>query len=700
MFEQAVSEVKQKKICFVDDSRDSRYSAKRFLKQRGCAVDYFPGAAAALESVTENTYDLLIVDLMSADETNKFIHRVRQQALFAGQVIPVIIISSSDKLGVYHEALADGMCKVLLKPYTDEALHQAMQALTPKIEHFGSQASAGRENIVKMKSHPDASARQSLAKKRDMSNKAASEQRKLSHISDTHRDAKPMAEIDDLNEEMTTVPFSAIPIPDRFENLEATSFEEEVDVPPMSMMESIQQTLSENKRQTKEEIVSPLSTVKKTPVVEPIVLQKKQDSTFDVETVKKTRLNVADKPAIAPIPMASQKIEPLQKNVDGNENSAENSVPGFAKPALKPKQQNTSSMTKAKGALSKLARLTLFVLMIASGATYWYLSQLPVQVNVVTVQQAAIFSEISVPGRVMSKRNINVITRAAGQVVEVNVKEGDSVSKGQTLVRLDDKEAQNDIKRIKARLAASQAEVEAANKTYKRLRNALEFGAVTRRIVDDAEAAWKFVSAKQTEIEEELVGAEVKLDRMSIKAPFSGVVGSVFIQEEQWLSQAEKVLNLVDVSQRVVDIPMKVADSARLNIGQEISLASEDFNGESWKEKILRIGKRANAEDSDSDMVSVQSSLGRNLRIGQQVDARIRVASKNNALLLPHKVLFTHDGSAHVAVIEKGEIVFIPVVTGIESVKQVEITKGVHAGQEVVDPSGLRLEAGMNVMVN
>ena len=76
------------------------------------------------------------------------------------------------------------------------------------------------------------------------------------------------------------------------------------------------------------------------------------------------------------------------------------------------------------------------------------------------------------------------------------------------------------------------------------------------------------------------------------------------------------------------------------------------------------------------NIIKVQTSLGKNaprLRVGQQVDAEIRVASRNNALLLPHNVLFTHNGSPHAAVVENGRIVFIPVVTGIESVTHVRL---------------------------
>jgi len=365
------------------------------------------------------------------------------------------------------------------------------------------------------------------------------------------------------------------------------------------------------------------------------------------------------------------------------------------------KKQKTKSFPNVNIAISKSVWIILVLVMVVPASIFWYLGQRAIDVKVVEVRQIPIHSEISVPGRVVSKRNIEVSARAAGQIMEVKVKEGDKIKKGQIMARMDDKEAKSNVKRAQARLMSSQEDVAATSKTQERLQRALDLGAVARQIVEDAEAAWKSASARQSEIEEELISAELKLDRLQIKAPFSGLITSVSVQEGQWLSVAEEILTLVDMDQRVVEIRVDVSDSARLNVGQEVVLSSEAFSGKSWKEKIVKIGEEAKTEDS-VNVIKVQTSLGSNapkLRIGQQVDAEIRVASRNDALTLPHNVLFTHEGSPHAAVVENGRVVFIPVVTGIESVTHAEIIRGLRAEQEIIVPSRVPLEPGMNAVV-
>jgi len=408
-------------------------------------------------------------------------------------------------------------------------------------------------------------------------------------------------------------------------------------------------------------------------------------------------------PVVAATPTPIGKEEPLENNplldllshMDQPNSNGTLSAPNSGKTNV------VTNAGRPAGGMSTSFWIVLILIMTVPAGVFWYLSEQAVEVKVVEVNQAAIHSEISVPGRVVSKRNIKVSARAAGQIVEIKVKEGTKIKKGQIMARMDDKEAKSNVKRAQARLISSQEDVAATSKTQERLLRALDLGAVSRQIVEDAEAAWKSASAKQAEIEEELIGAELKLDRLQIKAPFSGLITSLSVQEGQWLSIAEPILSIVDMSRRVVEIRVDVSDSARLNVGQEVILSSEAFDGKTWNEKITKIGAEAQTEGA-VNIIKVHTSLGRKapkLRIGQQVDAEIRVASKNNALLLPHNVLFTHNGSPHAAVVENAKIVFIPVVTGIESVLQVEILKGLRLGQEIIVPTGTPLEQGMNAIV-
>ncbi len=443
---------------------------------------------------------------------------------------------------------------------------------------------------------------------------------------------------------------------------------ESLDTPPMSMLETLQGQLVENENR----------------------FAPKPESSAPKKNVLPEALHT---------PLPEQEAKPSSEFFkDGRRDSDVKSAAdfyNFNEPRTN-KASEVAAPPKRSGSGLGMFGLVLFILLLTGGG-YWYSEQQQkvLEVDVVAVKQGVIDRNIFVSGRVTSKRIISVSARAAGQVAEVRIVEGGRVKKGQIMIRLDDQKAENQIKQISAKLARSQEEVNGFEKTYQRLSSALEFGAVTRRLVEDAEAVLKTARARHNEIKQELVGAKVTFDYLQIKAPFSGVVGSVFVQEGQWLSQAEKVLSLIDVRQRVVVLPMDIENSERLSVGQKVQLSSQYVNSGGWEEKIIKISKNVASEETES-LMSVHISLSKNLRIGRQVDVALQIQYRKNALQLPHHVLFSHQGSPHVALLKNGNIIFVPVVTGVESDTVIEIVKGLRLGQEVISGSSGELEPGVS----
>lgn len=115
-------------------------------------------------------------------------------------------------------------------------------------------------------------------------------------------------------------------------------------------------------------------------------------------------------------------------------------------------------------------------------------------------------------------------------------------------------------------------------------------------------------------------------------------------------------------------------------------ITSDAFPGRQWTEKIVRLASAINRENT-ADTFNIRLSLGSDappLRLGSQVDVKIRTAFKSNALKLPSAALINNNGKTAVAVIQNGRIHFIPVITGIEDLTHTEIVQGLQAGRQVI----------------
>lgn len=337
--------------------------------------------------------------------------------------------------------------------------------------------------------------------------------------------------------------------------------------------------------------------------------------------------------------------------------------------------------------------------LVVPGLVYIVFQESITEVDFVAVEMAPIHEARMVSGRVVSRKQVDVTSDFPGKIESVKIKEGAFVKKGTVLAILDGRDARSRVNRAEATLLSTRENVSLARKSMERLQRALDKGAVSRQMVEDAEANWKTESAKQTLAEEELKEAKLQVERLSIKAPFDGLVASLEAQDGQWLAPPNPLVKLVDTSNLEVELRVDASDSNGLLEGQTVDLSSEAFPGQGWQESITRIASTTE-RDSRNNYINIYVTLGDDapkLKVGQQVDAAVRTATNNRALILPFEAIKQINGQTMVAVELNGRVHFVPVVTGIESLSHVEITKGLTIGQRVLLPGGVVLEEGQKV---
>lgn len=192
------------------------------------------------------------------------------------------------------------------------------------------------------------------------------------------------------------------------------------------------------------------------------------------------------------------------------------------------------------------------------------------EIRLVSPAQAQI--QVTSSGFVAARSESKVGARLSGRVAEVLVKEGDTVTLGQVLVRLDDADAKMAIAAARARAAAARARIEAAvatqsetRRTFEREKGLLEKGASLRSTVEDLEnrtqsldqsanAARADASAAWAELSQ----LELNLEYMTITAPIAGVVVSDPVDVGELVGPATApVIELADFTTLVVetDVP-------------------------------------------------------------------------------------------------------------------------------------------------
>lgn len=192
------------------------------------------------------------------------------------------------------------------------------------------------------------------------------------------------------------------------------------------------------------------------------------------------------------------------------------------------------------------------------------------------------------------------------------------------------------------------------------------------------------------------------LDNLNVTAPFAGLITLSPVRAGQWIIvPPEALFTLADLERREIEVQIDADDSAGIAAGQEVTLSSDAFPGRQWSERVMRLAPSVEKEEA-ANTVNVYLSLGKAappLRLGQQVDVKIRTAFRPKALKVPFAALISKDEKTWVAVIEQGRVKLLPVVTGIEDLTHTEILQGVRAGQQVILAEGKTLNEGDRVRV-
>ena len=348
-------------------------------------------------------------------------------------------------------------------------------------------------------------------------------------------------------------------------------------------------------------------------------------------------------------------------------------------------------------AIGRVVGGLLFFLGGSLAGAWWFTSEAaPRPVRMHVVQAGPIESTLTATGTVVASRELTVGAPLAGLLTSLDVVQGQQVRKDAVLAMLDAASARVTLEQSMAEASRVRLEVTQAERAAHAAHKLLDAGGESAAVV--AEMDNQFSQARER-LRSTLAGArlaELTLDTHRIRAPYDGVVVKVNAVAGQYLPAGATVLSLADVSSREIEMKVDAADAALLQPEQPARVSAESLGQITWDEHVLRLAPAVDGANN----IGVHLSLGKQgvaLRLGQQIDVRITLASKASAVKVPLGALQNNEGRTLVATVRDGRIHYEPVSTGIEDLGFVEILSGLKPGQQIVLPGAGLLREGDRV---
>jgi len=298
-------------------------------------------------------------------------------------------------------------------------------------------------------------------------------------------------------------------------------------------------------------------------------------------------------------------------------------------------------------------------------------------------------------GTVTAVQGVTVSADLPGIVDRIAFDSGRTVRTGDVLVELDARQEQ-------AQLAAAEAQRDLARLNLGRIRGLVEQGIVAQADFDRAAAEQKQAEARVGEI-------RATIERKTIRAPFSGLLGIRQVNRGQYLNGGDPIVPLQAMDPIYVDFTVPQQEVGKLRVGGELRITSEEPGAGEHAGRITAIDSIV---DPATRNVKVQATLANGdgrLRPGMFVEARVLLGTSDAVVALP---------ASAVSYAPYGDSVFIVgdmgsptgqthrgvrqqfVKLGGARGDQVAIVSGVSAGEEVVTSGVFKLRNGAAVRVN
>ncbi len=321
----------------------------------------------------------------------------------------------------------------------------------------------------------------------------------------------------------------------------------------------------------------------------------------------------------------------------------------------------------------------------------------PATVSTMVAEEDEWQPTLSSVGNIRAFRGVDLSAETSGAVLDVLVKSGMDVKKGDLLIQL------NDAADI-AQLNSFKAMADLAKVINERDKQQLAIQAISKNVFDTSAADAKSKAA-QVEQQAALVA------KKSIKAPFSGRVGIIAINPGQYVNAGDKMLTLQTLDPIFVDFTLPQSTAGMIQVGQAIEMKTDAFKDAGFKGKITAVSPKVELNTRNMQIEAMVSNPDKKVLPGMFANVTINLGDRVKYLTLPQTAITYNPYGSTVFIVRKtdrmdkqgkplieAEQVFV--TTGLTRGDQVAIVKGLEPGVMVVTSGQLKLKNGTPLIIN
>lgn len=281
--------------------------------------------------------------------------------------------------------------------------------------------------------------------------------------------------------------------------------------------------------------------------------------------------------------------------------------------------------------------------------------------DIVSATRRPLQQGLPLSGTVRALQSAVVKARVAGEVLDLVVREGDTVRAGQVVARIEPTEYNARLRQAQDQAEAARAQIDIAQRQYDNNRALVDQGFISKTALDTSVANLASARANQR-----AAAAAVDVSRKAagdtvLRAPIAGQVAQRTVQPGERVNVDARIIEIVDLRQLEIEVAVATGDAIQVRVGQRARLRPDDGNGLDIGARVARINPSVQA-GSRSVLVYLALDKPEGLRNGMFLQGQLDTGLAT-VVAVPAGAVRTDKPMPYVQVLRNQQVVHQPVQT-------------------------------------
>jgi RND family efflux transporter MFP subunit len=322
---------------------------------------------------------------------------------------------------------------------------------------------------------------------------------------------------------------------------------------------------------------------------------------------------------------------------------------------------------------------------ITQSKVYQYDKEQAINVQVVTLQLENVNAEFSYSGTFEPNKETKISAELQGKINTILVDAGSVVSKGQTLIQLD-----NSL--LKLQLQTIDVQIEGLEADVNRYTILAKADAIQGVQLEKAELGLKSAKVQKATLLEQI-------NKTTIKAPFSGVVTAKLSEEGAFAAPGVPLLQITDISMLKFTVNVPENELSKFKLNQSYSLSADAYSEIILTGKTTMIGSKANMGSSFPIQFTVNNTSDLKIKSGMFGKVLIKSETSEKGIVIPSSAVQGTDNQPQVYVVKNGKALLQNITISKKTQNKAVVSNGLNEGDVLVTNGFINLFDGANVTV-